>query len=129
MISPQMYAEMIRPCHQREIAALDASMFHLDGPGAVKHLDAILTLEGLNGVQWVRGAGGGSALDWIELYQRIQAAGKCMEVKVSDAATAVAMMEHLHPEGVWFDVGSEYTPDEARAFLDTVQRWAAGKRV
>jgi hypothetical protein len=32
------------------------SLFHLDGPGALKHLDSLLELDALDGIQWVSGA-------------------------------------------------------------------------
>jgi len=128
LISPQMYESTILPAHRREIAHLDWCMFHLDGPGALKHLDTILSLEGLNGLQWVYGAGKGPGARWIEVYRKAQAAGKCIQVKAADTQDAETLMEHLKPEGVWFTVGGEYEPDEARAFIERVARWAAGKR-
>jgi len=128
LISPQMYAQSIRPCHEREIACLERTMFHLDGPGALKHMDAVLSLEGLDGFQWVYGAGNGPGARWIGVYQRAQQAGKCLQVKARDMDDAITLTEHLRPEGVWLTVGGEYTRDEAQAFVDRIARWACGRR-
>jgi len=66
---------------------------HLDGRGQLPHLDMILAMEGINGVQWVPGDGtpgfgaewvpgdGTPGLDrWMDVYRRIFAAGKKTQV-------------------------------------------------
>jgi len=128
LISPRMFEETILPAIEWEIAQLDHSNFHLDGPGALGHLDAILALDRIDAIQWVYGAGATRAADWIEVYQRIQAAGKGIEVSAKDMDDARAVMDHLRPEGVWLHIGGRYTPDEADAVLAEVTRWAEGKR-
>jgi len=128
MISPAMFADTILPAIAWETAYLDRSIFHLDGPGALKHLDALLGLKDLNAIQWTYGAGSGRAGDWIDVYRRVQDAGKGVEVQAIDLDDARAIMDHLKPEGVWLCVGGSYTMDEAQAILAEVERWAAGKR-
>ncbi len=130
LISPQMFDEMIRPAIANEIDHLDRSMFHLDGPDALRHLDSILAYEELHGLQWVYGAGNGPAAKWIEVYQKAQIAGKSIEVKAANVEDAITITEHLKPEGVWLKViGQKFTLDEAKDFLKLIQRWAEGKKV
>ena len=58
MISPDMFKEFILPELMEEIEWLDGkTIFHLDGPGALKHLDMLLEIPKLAGIQWVYGAG------------------------------------------------------------------------
>ncbi len=128
MISPAMFAETILPAIQWEIDRLDRSIFHLDGPGALPHLDALLAIEKLNAVQWVYGAGAGRAGDWIDVYRRIQEAGKGIEVHAAGLDDARTIMAHLRPEGVWLSVGGAYPREEAEAFLNETARWAEGKK-
>ena len=128
MISPEMFAETILPAIRWEIDRLDHSIFHLDGPGALPHLDALLAIPKLDAIQWVYGAGAGRAADWIDVYRRVQAAGKGVEVAAIDADDARAVMEGIAPEGAWLAVGGGYSADEAASFLADVERWAAGKR-
>jgi hypothetical protein len=125
MISPAMFQAAILPALVREMRWLDCNMFHLDGPGALRHLDALLALPELNGVQWVSGAGGGSASDWIPVYQRIQAAGKCIQL-MAEIDDAKKVLEHLRPEGVWITTGG-CSRSDADAFLTWVETWAASK--
>jgi len=127
MISPAMFAATILPALEWEIAQLGRSIFHLDGPGALKHLDALLATR-LNAVQWTFGAGAGPARRWIDVYRRIQSAGKGMEVQAADMNDARAVMEHVRPEGVWLAVAGSYSRQEAQAFLNETARWAAGKK-
>ncbi len=76
MISPEMYEKIILPDLQDELDFLDASIYHLDGTGALKHLDFLLENPKLKAIQWVPGEGREGAERWIPLYKRIQNAGK-----------------------------------------------------
>ena len=124
MISPAMFAVTVLPAIAWECDRLEHSIFHLDGPGALKHLDALLALPRLDAIQWTYGAGQGPAAKWIEVYQRIQRAGKGMEVHIASLDDARTIMENLRPEGVWMSLGSGMDMDSAQAFLRDVERWA-----
>lgn len=124
MIAPAMFRRTILPVIEQEIAALERSIFHLDGPGALKHLDDLLALPRLNAIQWVYGAGQGSASDWIDVYQRIQSAGKSIELHAVDIDDARTAMSRLRPQGIWLAVGGTYEPAEIEAFLAETGRWA-----
>ena len=78
LVSEEDYNTYILPGIREETRFLDASLYHLDGPGALRHLNTILSLPELGGVQWVPGSGDASAQGQIEVYRRIQAAGKCV---------------------------------------------------
>jgi hypothetical protein len=128
MISTRMFEDAVLPSILREMRYLDRNIFHLDGPGALRHLDTLLSLEELDGVQWVYGAGrGGAAARWIDVYRRIQSAGKCIQLLCEDLNDAKAVAEHVRPEGVWFCPGGTYSREEAEAFVAWAARWAAGK--
>lgn len=126
MISPEMFQTAILPSLVREMRYLDCNMFHLDGPNALRHLDDLLAVPELNAIQWVYGAGRGGAADWIPVYQRIQAAGKSIQLSAQTLDDAKAALEPLRPEGVWITVGS-YPRAEAEAFVAWVEKWAASK--
>jgi len=81
----------------------------------------------LNAIQWVYGAGSGPASRWIDVYKRIQAAGKAIQLLAEDLSDAKAVARHLKPEGVWFCPGGIYSRAEAQAFIRWVARWAAHK--
>jgi hypothetical protein len=125
MISPEMFERAVLPSLVAEMRSLDRSIFHLDGPDALRHLDRLLEVPGLHAVQWVYGAGNGPATRWIDVYRRIQAAGKGVQVIAGDLAEARAVAEQIRPEGAWFHIGGSYSRDDAEAFLQEMERWAS----
>ena len=80
MIGPEMFNEFARPELEATCAKLPYSFYHLDGPGALPHLDSLLDIKALDGVQWVPGAGQPDCGHWPEVYQKIHAAGKKIQV-------------------------------------------------
>lgn len=128
MISTDMFRRAILPAIAAEMRFLDRNLFHLDGPGALRHLDALLELRELDGLQWIYGAGHGPAAKWIDVYRRAQQAGKCLQLVAEDLDDARAVAEHLEPEGVWLCPGGSYGRQEAEAFVEWARRWAEGKR-
>ena len=84
MIGPGMFGEFVLP----EIAAtamrLSRAFYHLDGVGQLPHLDALLALPALKGVQWVPGSGEPEKRDWTHVYRRILDAGKLAQATHMD---------------------------------------------
>jgi hypothetical protein len=77
MISPRAFSDFVLEELREEAEHADHSFYHLDGPGAIKHLDALLGIEALDGIQWVPGSGAShDPMDWVGLFRRVQAAGK-----------------------------------------------------
>lgn len=113
--------DLVLPYILDEIAPLERSIFHLDGPQALRHLDLLLEIDELDAVQWVYGAGAGRASDWIETYRKIQAGGKAMQVLAEDGDDALAVLDALEPEGVWLDIYKPFDDSkQAEAFLQEV---------
>lgn len=121
MISSEMFREFFLPGILEECRYLDASMYHLDGPGALHHLDDLLAIEELNAVQWVYGAGNGRATDWLHIYRRIQAAGKGVQIH-ADLDEVDTLIEALKPEGMWLHVRTGNV-DAAESVLKRVAKW------
>jgi len=71
MISSEMFREFVVPCLNYESADVDAMHYHLDGPGALHHLEALCEIEGLDVISWVPGSGEGQLQDWTALYKKI----------------------------------------------------------
>ena len=131
LISPPMFQQAILPGILEEMRFLERSCFHLDGEGSLNHLDVLLEQDELDAVAWVYGDANGPASDWIDVYKKIQAAGKAIQVTPESFEVARAIAEHLRPEGVWFwfEHSGPYEPAEVQAFIDWLERWAAGKEI
>ena len=76
MISADMFAEFVAPELAATTRRLGRAFYHLDGIGQLRHLDHVLGIPGLNGVQWIPGAGQPGVVHWPQVYQRIIGAGK-----------------------------------------------------
>jgi len=126
MVNNQQARDIVLPVIQKAIQPLQRSLFHLDGPDALRHLDLLLELPELTGVQWVYGAGNGPASKWIEVYKRCLQAGKCVEVQCSgDPDDALTVLDALGPRGVWLsNAGHFKTRQQADAYLKEVERRA-----
>lgn len=81
MIGAKQFDEFIKETLKKEANLIERAFYHLDGPGAVRHLDTILEC-GFDGIQWIQGAGAES-LDsgkWDDIYRKIKAKDKLLQV-------------------------------------------------
>lgn len=105
MISPSMYEEFFLEELVNEINYLDYSIYHLDGPDALPHLDMILEISRLNAVQWVPGAAENKegVAKWIPIYRKIQAKQKAIIVYCRPQEVNL-LLENLAPEGLMISI-------------------------
>ncbi len=122
MVSEAMFAEFFLPGIVEECRHMEASIYHLDGPGALRHLDALLEIPELNAIQWVFGAGNGRVSDWIDVYQRCQQAGKGVQLLGVCTDELDMLIDALKPEGVWM-AASVADQSEADYVLKRVSAW------
>lgn len=80
MIGPEMFNEFVRPELAESCRRLNHAFYHLDGPGQLPHLDSLLSIPELRGVQWIPGAGAKPQSEWPEVYRRVRDAGKRIQV-------------------------------------------------
>jgi 5-methyltetrahydrofolate--homocysteine methyltransferase len=80
MIGPKMFDRFVRPELAATCKRLGHSFYHLDGVGEIPHLDSLLSIEALDGIQWIPGDGKPDCAHWPEIYQRITRGGKKIQV-------------------------------------------------
>jgi hypothetical protein len=124
LLSRPMFEHTIWPSILEEVSHCDRSIYHLDGPTSLQHLDLILDEPKIQGLQWVWGEGNGPAAKWVEVYRKAQAKGKCLQVICVDLNDARELMRYLKPEGVWFTIGQSCGVEEAESFLKELAAWA-----
>ncbi len=117
--------DVVRPAIVAEMAPLQRSIFHLDGPDALRHLDLLLELSALDAVQWVYGAGNGPAERWLDVYRRCLAADKSIQVMPEGPADAIACLEALGPRGVFLATVCCESKQQAAWLLREVDRVCA----
>ena len=124
MISAPMFEEVFLPGIQRECQHMDRCIYHLDGPQALQHLEALLEVPEIEAIQWVPGAGRDHWADWIDVYRRIQDKGKALQILSVPAGDIDLLCQSLRPEGVWVSrVEGIVDGDGAAAALAALSRW------
>ncbi len=122
MISQEMFEDLFIPGIVQECRHMDRCIYHLDGPQALRYLDLLLAIPEIDAIQWVPGAGQSHWSDWIDVYRRIQAAGKAF-ILYPPADELDQVFAALRPEGVWLSVAGVADDDQARSVLQSVHRW------
>lgn len=84
MMSPAQYREFIVDSLRQQARKLDNVLYHLDGPDAIKHMDALMEIEEIDALQWTSGDHGpdGTLEEWYEIYDKARRAGKSLWIKV-----------------------------------------------
>ena len=84
MMAPEDFRKYIQPSLRTQSENVDHVLYHLDGPAAIKHMDALMEIEGIDALQWTSGDAGpdGTLPDWDVIYDKAIAAGKSIWVKV-----------------------------------------------
>lgn len=81
LMDPGRFRRFIQPSLARQCARLDHAIYHLDGPDAVRHVDTLMEIDALAGIQWTSGAGNVDGLDekWFApIYDKVRRAGKSL---------------------------------------------------
>lgn len=126
MVGREMFDAFFKEYVEKEAAFLDCCIYHLDGPGAIRHLDSICEAPRLHVIQWVPGDGNKPQRHWPELLRRIQALGKGLWLYGS-IPDLLAMMEFLQPEGCMYNAWLD-SREEAGDFVKKVEAIHKAKR-
>lgn len=125
MISPAMFERFVMPDLTACCEHLDHAFYHLDGEGELPHLDKLLSIPRLRGIQWVPGDGKPRPEGWPELLKRIRDGGKLCQVSVTPEG-ARRIVREVGGRGFLFVLSASHRefPDAASAkqFLDALAR-------
>ena len=124
LIGTEMFEEIFVPGLIEECRFLDRSIYHLDGPGALRHLETILAIAELDALQFVPGAGNEGFARWVDVYRRAQAADKAIEVFCTFSEVD-QVMAALDPHGVYLQVSDAPSVEAGQSLLKQLEHWAA----
>ena len=123
MISPLMFERFVMPDLVACCDHLSHGFYHLDGRGEIPHLDLLLSIQRLRGIQWIPGDGSRPPEEWLPLLKRIRDGGKRCQVFVTPAG-ARTIVKNLGGQGfllvVQHDNREFMQPERAQAFLKTL---------
>ena len=80
MIGPEMFDEFVKPELVASCRKLKHAFYHLDGIGQLPHLDSLLAIPELAGIQWIPGDGQRPSSEWPDVFKRIRDAGKLVQL-------------------------------------------------
>jgi 5-methyltetrahydrofolate--homocysteine methyltransferase len=121
MISPRMFERYVVPDLTACCEYLDHGFYHLDGKGEIPHLNLLLGIQRLRGIQWIPGDGQPPPDQWLPLLKRIRDGGKLCQVFVTPQG-ALHIARNLGGKGFLFVIQNPppefQNPAVAQAFLD-----------
>jgi hypothetical protein len=123
LISPRFFKQFGLPILQREVKTMTHNIFHVDGKGVARHLDAILSVPGVHALQWVQGVGDDLPIaQWIPFLQELQ--GKEVPLIVDlNKHELDAFMEQMDAHGLFLWVATD-NEEEELDILKLVGGWA-----
>lgn len=125
MISVDDYRRFVQPFIREQCQKIDYTLYHLDGVGAMHHLDALLEIKELNAIQWTPGVGepqGGSP-KWYDLYKRILAGGKSIMACWVTLDELRPLLDNIGGDGVHIemDFHNEHEVEQAMRIVEEYQ--------
>jgi 5-methyltetrahydrofolate--homocysteine methyltransferase len=120
MISPGMFERFVMPDLETCCAELDFAFYHLDGKGEIPHLDQLLSIDRLRGIQWIPGDGQPPPEEWLELLSRIRQGGKLVQLYVS-AKGALKIIREFGGKGFAMYIMDRMSATEAKDYLKQVE--------
>ncbi len=124
LISPEHFKVYFLDFIREQTERIERTVYHLDGPGAVRHLDSILALPKLSAVQWVQGAGAGPLTGWLHVMRRILDGGKPVFASC-EPEEALPLLKALGGKGVFLSARCS-SVEEGERLLDSAALWAGG---
>ncbi|MCF7864202.1 MAG: hypothetical protein K9L89_05375 [Kiritimatiellales bacterium] len=123
-LSNEMWREFVLPGILEEVAYLDRCFYHLDGKQQLIHLDDLLAIPDLDGIQWVPGEGQPEMFSrhWRDVLKKILAAGKKVIVYGDMDIDAVKEVHcDLGAKNVVYDIFGR-----TRTEIDEILDWLTG---
>ena len=122
MISTDDYRRFVQPFIREQCQKIDYTLYHLDGVGAMHHLDALLEIEELDAIQWTPGVGepqGGSP-KWYDLYKKILSHGKSIMACWVKLDELRPLLDNIGGEGVHIemDFHNEHEVEQALKIIE-----------
>jgi hypothetical protein len=120
-ISQSDFEKVCLPDISRTAAAVGRSVFHLDGAGSTRHVDALLEVPEIRAIQYTPGAASPSAMPWLEMFRKVQSKGRSLLV-FAPLNEVISLFDELSPEGLAVLVEGPATLAELQAVDAEIKR-------
>ncbi|AQQ08594.1 Uroporphyrinogen decarboxylase (URO-D) [Sedimentisphaera cyanobacteriorum] len=122
MMSPAQFDKFAMPYLLEQIKHMDHNVFHVDGSGVARHIDKILDMPEINGIQWVQGVGEDEPImQWLDLIKKMQDAGKgiMVDLKLHELDEFI---QEMSPRGIFLCIG-ESEPEVQKSIIKKLEKW------
>jgi 5-methyltetrahydrofolate--homocysteine methyltransferase len=126
MISPAMFEQFVLPDMYSCCDAIDIPFYHLDGKGELPHLDMLIDIPKLAGIQWQPGDVGIPSADWPEVLTKIKKGGKKCQI-YTNAEGAKKVVKEIGGKGFILQVSEHFSRQEAIDFQEMLRKEDCGK--
>lgn len=123
MISPEHFERFVLPELEECASFYVNSTYHFDGQEQIRHLDMLLSVKNLDNIQWTPVAGQPRTSDFIEIFKKIQAAGKGL-VLLPELDEVPVLLENLSHKGLMIGVSGVNNIDEANGLIALAEKCA-----
>jgi 5-methyltetrahydrofolate--homocysteine methyltransferase len=98
MISPELFGEFVLPELKKSCLKMERPFYHLDGKGELPHLDQLLAIEELAGIQWIPGEGSPPLQEWPDVLNKIADSGKKLQLiaPIDHVAKAIKVVHNVN---------------------------------
>ena len=121
LIGPRDFADVCLPSLRAQARRAGRCCFHLDGPGASRHAEALARDPAITAIQYTPGAGTPSALAKLPMLKLVQSLGKPLLV-ICPRAEVEPLLDALDPRGLVLWPEGIATPQQADAVAALVAR-------
>ncbi|MCM8789288.1 MAG: hypothetical protein NC907_05815, partial [Candidatus Omnitrophica bacterium] len=126
MLSKEMFEEFIVPEIEMVGKEYGWIVYHLDGPGALHHLERLCKIPEIKMIQWVPGAASTYSVErWLPLYKKIQDSGKMVMAYVPSEQVKL-FIQNLDAKLSYIMTGCN-TKKDAEYLLLNIEKWARAK--
>jgi len=122
MISKDMFEEYVVQYLNQIHERLDYSFYHFDGPQAIHHLDSLLNMPKLGGIQWTPGAAFPNTDNerWLPMYKKIVDAGKKIFIFGIDPKNYKKIINYIGTNNVFMSMWLQ-TEKEVEEFMNSIK--------
>ena len=115
MISSEMFERFCLPQIRNMADAMDYPIYHLDGKGAVRHVESLLKIDNIKAIQWEPGAGGGDIKQWYDLIRYILNSKRSVQI-CARAEEVEDLVKNVGARGLLIGIANPATEEAARLF-------------
>lgn len=119
LISPAMFREFVMPCLEYETSDTDAAQYHLDGPGAIRHLDALSELKRLHMIDYTPDPKE-KLSDWLHVRRKIDDLGKGQTFGANSLEEAKKIRQDYHSDKMLISVSAS-SKSEAEDIIGEIE--------